>query len=94
MLRPTIFEAIGGESAFLALAAAHHQRCLDDPVLNHPFSHPGHKDIVDPAAFIDEAQGLARIGVTWLAFHLPAPSVAEFCATVEAFGEAVTEVQS
>jgi len=57
-----------------------------------PFSHPGHKDIVDPAAFIDEAQGLARIGVTWLAFHLPAPSVAEFCATVEAFGEAVTEV--
>ena len=23
----------------LALARAHHQRCLDDPYLNHPFSH-------------------------------------------------------
>ena len=26
--------------AFLALAAAHHERCLQDPELNHPFSHP------------------------------------------------------
>lgn len=24
----------------LALATAHHARCLADPVLNHPFSHP------------------------------------------------------
>jgi hemoglobin len=38
----SIFEAAGGQGAFLRLAAAHHQRCLDDPVLNHPFSHPGH----------------------------------------------------
>ena len=38
----SIFEAAGGQEAFLRLAAAHHQRCLDDPVLNHPFSHPGH----------------------------------------------------
>lgn len=37
--RPTIFEFAGAEPAFLALAAAHHQRCLDDPELNHPFSH-------------------------------------------------------
>jgi hemoglobin len=36
-----MFEFAGGEPAFAALAAAHHQRCLDDPVLNHPFSHPG-----------------------------------------------------
>jgi probable F420-dependent oxidoreductase len=57
-----------------------------------PFSHPGHKDIVDPAAFVDEAHGLARIGVTWMAFHLPAPSVGEFCDTVAAFGEAVAGV--
>ena len=35
-----MFEFAGGEPAFLALAAAHHQRCLEDPVLNHPFSHP------------------------------------------------------
>ncbi len=38
----SIFQAAGGQEAFLRLAAAHHQRCLDDPVLNHPFSHPGH----------------------------------------------------
>ena len=55
---------------------------------------PGHKDIVDPAAFVAEAHELARIGVTWLAFHLPAPSVGEFCDTVAAFGEAVAEVRT
>jgi hemoglobin len=38
-VRPTLFEFAGGESAFLALAAAHHARCLADPELNHPFSH-------------------------------------------------------
>jgi len=40
-MRTTLFEFAGGESAFLALAAAHHARCLEDPELNHPFSHPG-----------------------------------------------------
>jgi hemoglobin len=44
--RPSIFEYAGGEPAFLALATAHHERCLQDPVLNHPFSHPGHPDHV------------------------------------------------
>jgi len=39
-MRPTLFEYAGGEPAFLALARAHHERCLADPVLNHPFSHP------------------------------------------------------
>jgi len=39
--RPSIYEFAGGGAAFLALAAAHHQRCLDDPELNHPFSHLG-----------------------------------------------------
>jgi len=38
-MRPTLFEHAGGEAAFLALARAHHARCLADPVLNHPFSH-------------------------------------------------------
>ncbi len=38
---PTLFEFAGGEPALLALAAAHHARCLADPELNHPFSHPG-----------------------------------------------------
>jgi hemoglobin len=40
-MRPTLFAFAGGEAAFLALAAAHHARCLADPELNHPFSHPG-----------------------------------------------------
>ena len=40
-MRPTLYEFAGGEPAFLALAAAHHARCLADPELNHPFSHPG-----------------------------------------------------
>jgi hemoglobin len=39
-VRPTLFEYAGGEAAFLALANAHHARCLADPELNHPFSHP------------------------------------------------------
>jgi len=39
-VRPSLFEFAGGERAFLALAAAHHARCLQDPELNHPFSHP------------------------------------------------------
>jgi probable F420-dependent oxidoreductase len=59
-----------------------------------PFSHPAHKDVVDPAAFAAEAQELAAIGVTWLAFHLPAPGVAAFCDTVAAFGEAVADVRT
>ena len=42
-MRPSIYETAGGDAAFLALAAAHHQRCLDDPELNHPFSHPDGK---------------------------------------------------
>ena len=46
-MRPSLYEFAGGEAAFLALAAAHHRRCLDDPELNHPFSHPGqHPDHV------------------------------------------------
>jgi hemoglobin len=43
-MRTTLFEFAGGEPAFLALATAHHARCLADPELNHPFSH----DDLDP----------------------------------------------
>jgi hemoglobin len=50
MSRPSVFEYAGGEAAFLALAAAHHERCLRDPVLNHPFSHPGHPQHVERLA--------------------------------------------
>jgi hemoglobin len=40
-VRPSLFAYAGGDPAFLALATAHHARCLADPELNHPFSHPG-----------------------------------------------------
>jgi len=40
-VRPSLYEFAGGADAFLALAAAHHRRCVADPELNHPFSHPG-----------------------------------------------------
>ncbi len=39
-MRPSMFEYAGGAPAILALAQAHHARCLADPELNHPFSHP------------------------------------------------------
>lgn len=35
--RPSIFEFAGGADAFLALAAATTERCIEDPELNHPF---------------------------------------------------------
>ena len=38
-VRPTLYEYAGGDAAFLRLAQAHHERCLADPELNHPFSH-------------------------------------------------------
>ncbi|HEX3332985.1 MAG TPA: hypothetical protein VHS57_01500 [Acidimicrobiales bacterium] len=46
MARLSIYDAAGAMPAFLRLAAAHHRRCLDDPVLHHPFSHPGNRDHV------------------------------------------------
>jgi hemoglobin len=48
--RPSIYEFAGGSPAFLALATAHHQNCLADPVLNHPFSHPGHPQHIERLA--------------------------------------------
>lgn len=65
----SVFEFAGGAPAFLRLAQAHHQRCLNDPVLNHPFSHPGHPDHVQrlawywgevlggPTSFSDASEG-------------------------------------
>jgi hemoglobin len=46
MTRSSVYETAGGAEAFLALAAAHHERCLRGPVLNHSFSHGGHPDHV------------------------------------------------
>jgi len=59
VMRTTLFEFAGGEPAFLALATAHHARCLADPELNHPFSHsdldPQHVDRL--AAYWAEVMG-------------------------------------
>ena len=45
-----MFAFAGGEDAFLALATAFHRRCLEDPVLEHPFSHPGNPEHVQRLA--------------------------------------------
>jgi truncated hemoglobin YjbI len=39
MARPSIYEFAGGDPAFLGLAAAHHERCLQEPEISHAFSH-------------------------------------------------------
>jgi hemoglobin len=55
----TLYEAAGGAEAFLALARAHHARCLADPELNHPFTregtHPEHVERL--AAYWAEVMG-------------------------------------
>src|SRR5262249_31934580 len=58
-VRPPLFELAAGEPPFLALATAHHERCLRDPELNHPFSHPGqHPQHVEQlAAYWAEVMG-------------------------------------
>ena len=54
----TIYERVGGDDAFLRIARAFHARALADPVLNHPFSHPGHPQHVERlAAYWAEALG-------------------------------------
>jgi hemoglobin len=51
MARPSIYEFAGGDDAFLALAAAHHERCLEDPELNHPFSHGVNPEHIENLAY-------------------------------------------
>jgi hemoglobin len=53
-MRPTLYEVAGGDEAFLALAHAHHARCLADPELNHPFSHED-----------QHPQHVERLGAYW-----------------------------
>jgi hemoglobin len=68
-MRPTLFEFAGGEPAFLALAAAHHARCLADPELNHPFSHPEqHPQHVERlAAYWAEVLAAGDVLASWAA---------------------------
>jgi hemoglobin len=53
-VRTSIYDAAGGAPAFLALARAHHARCVADPELNHPFSH----DDLNP-------EHVERLGAYW-----------------------------
>lgn len=56
--RPSIYEYAGGAPAFFALASALNERCLADPVLNHPFSHEGHPEHLERlAAYLGEVFG-------------------------------------
>ena len=58
MTAGTVFEAAGGEAGLRALAAAWHQRVLDDEVVGHAFSHgfrPDHTERL--AAYWIEALG-------------------------------------
>ncbi len=48
--QPSMFDAAGGREAFQRFAAAFHARCLADPELSHPFSHPGNPEHVDRLA--------------------------------------------
>jgi hemoglobin len=48
--RPSLYAFAGGAPAMLALATAHHARCLADPELNHPFAPGGHPEHVERLA--------------------------------------------
>lgn len=67
-MRLTLFEFAGGEPAFLALAAAHHARCLEDPELNHPFSHPD-----------QHPQHVERLAAYWAEVMGGPPSYSQSC---------------
>jgi len=58
-MRPTLYEFAGGPKAFGVFAAALHARCLADPELNHPFSHPGQhpRHVERLAAYLAETMG-------------------------------------
>ena len=68
-MRPTLYEFAGGDGAFLALARAHHARCLADPELNHPFSHPG-----------QHPQHVERLAAYWAEVLGGPPAYSEECA--------------
>ena len=69
-MRPTLYDVAGGDSAFLALAAAHHRRCLADPELNHPFSHPG-----------QHPQHVERLASYWAEVMGGPPTYSQGCGT-------------
>ena len=69
MTRPTLYEVAGGDAAFQALATAHHARCLADPELNHPFSHPD-----------QHPQHVERLAAYWAEVLGGPPAYSQACA--------------
>jgi hemoglobin len=69
MSRPSLYEFAGGEAAFLGLAEAHHRRCLQDPELNHPFSHPD-----------QHPQHVERLAAYWAEVMGGPPGYSQSCA--------------
>ena len=67
-VRSSLFEFAGGEPAFLALARAHHARCLADPELNHPFSHDD-----------QHPQHVERLAAYWAEVMGGPPTYSETC---------------
>jgi hemoglobin len=67
-VRPTLFAFAGGAPAFLALATAHHARCLEDAELNHPFSHPE-----------QHPQHVERLAAYWAEVMGGPPSYSQSC---------------
>src|SRR5258708_6046203 len=51
MPRPSVYEFAGGDPAFLALAEAHHERCLAEPEISHAFSHGFNPAHIENLAF-------------------------------------------
>ena len=68
MIRPSLYEFAGGDAAFLALARAHHARCLADPELNHPFSHAD-----------QHPEHVARLAAYWAEVLGGPPTFSETC---------------
>lgn len=61
LVSESIYAALGGDAGVLRLADAWHQRCLQDPVASHPFSHGVHPQHVERlAAYWSEALGGPR----------------------------------
>ncbi len=52
-----MYEFAGGATAFLAFAAAFHERCLQDPVLSHPFEHSSPQHVENLSAYWAEVFG-------------------------------------
>src|ERR1700733_7979962 len=69
-MRPTLEEFAGGKPAFGPFAAALHARCLADPELNHPFSHPG-----------QHPQHVERLAAYWAEVLGGSPVYSRSCAT-------------